>query len=156
MSLFDQLDQSSGSVSLKGQGGMPQREQFVEFIKLQAYADNYVDRQEEYRILEKGIELGFELDVGRQVLAETVQQMDWVLESVIEDAAATDLAKYAEEKKRVDKKGFMQAVAALSEASRGHIKVDEAQRRLKKTILDRGIPYREGGVLGSDWLSDIS
>ncbi len=153
MSLFDQLKEKSNAASTPG--GMQEQAQFVEYIKLQAYADQYIDRQEEYRILEKGIDLGIAIDQGRKLLEDTAARMNWVLESAIEDKAVEQLATYADAHKHVDKKGFMQIANQLSQASQGQIKEDEAKRRLKKMLLDRGIAYREGGVFGSDWLSDI-
>lgn len=154
MSLFDQLNQSGSPISPQG-GGMAERQRFVEYIKLQAYADHYIDRQEEYKILEKGIDLGIDMEQGRKVLAETTEQMGWVLESVIEDRAAEQLAAFAVANKRVDKKGFMQIAAQLSQASKGYIKPEAAKVRLKQILLDKDVAYREGGLFGSEWLSEI-
>ncbi len=154
MSLFDTLKEKSQAAAPTS--GLQEQERFIEYVKLQAYTDQYIDRQEEYRILEKGIELGMDVEKGRQVLLETTAAQDWVLESAIEDKAAEQLATYAAAHKRVDKKGFLQIATQLSQASKGKIKEDEAKRRLKQMLFDKDIAYREGGMFGSEWLSDIS
>ena len=39
------------------------KKQFIEFIMLQVFDDQYIDRQEEKKILEEGIKKGISIDV---------------------------------------------------------------------------------------------
>jgi hypothetical protein len=74
------------------------KKRFVNEIKLRAYDDKYIDRNEEREILQIAIQLGVSIDSARGALAQVCAENSYVLESAVlkivkdqvEAAAAND------------------------------------------------------------------
>lgn len=74
------------------------KKRFVNEIKLRAYDDKYIDRNEEREILQIAIQLGVSIDSARGALAQVCTENAYVLESAVlkivkdqvEAAAAND------------------------------------------------------------------
>ncbi|MDM8557974.1 hypothetical protein [Candidatus Parabeggiatoa sp. HSG14] len=128
--------------------------QFVEFITLQAFDDQYIDRQEEKRILEVGIKNGISVEESLSLIRQIASQKGLVVERDAEERAKEYLETAASDGK-VDKKEFEKAVTLLKNASKGKIPEDEMKQRLKKMMEDNGWKAKEGGLFGTKWYSAI-
>lgn len=149
MSLFSNMPSSSST-----QSGNDVERRFVEYIKLQTYADKYLDRDEERKILEKGIEMGLGIDEGLQIIRNVAEANNIVLERAAEERAVEALRTFAMDGK-VDKKEFANAVTIFKNACKDKLSEVEIKKRLKAFMIHNGWKAKEGGLFGSNWFSDI-
>ncbi len=131
------------------------RSQFIEFITLQAFDDQYIDRQEERRVLEVGVKNGISVEESLSLIYQVASQKGWVLEREAEDRAKEFLDKATANDGKVDKKEFDKAVALFEKASKGRLPVHEIKKRLKHIMEENGWKAKEGGLFGTKWYSVI-
>jgi hypothetical protein len=131
------------------------KNQFIEFITLQAFDDQYIDCQEEKRILEVGLKNGISVEESLTLIQQVASQRGWVLEREADDRAKDFLEKAAANDGKVDKKEFDQAVALFEKACKGKLPEHEIKKRLKQMMVDNGFKAKEGGLFGSKWYSAI-
>ncbi|OQW94949.1 MAG: hypothetical protein BWK79_04125 [Beggiatoa sp. IS2] len=132
-----------------------QRKQFLDYVLLQVFDDQYLDRKEEKRILEEGLKQGIGLEDGLALIRSAATKKGFVIERDIEDRAKELLSQFARNDGQIDKKEFQDAVGMFQNACKGRIPPPEIQKRLKKMILDNGWKAKEGGLFGSKWFSAI-
>ncbi|MCK5521673.1 MAG: hypothetical protein KAI83_00940 [Thiomargarita sp.] len=131
------------------------RKAFVDFIMLQVFDDQYIDRQEEKKILEEGIKKGMGVDEGLTIMRQVALEKGIALERDAEERAKETLEAFATNDGKVDKKEFEDAVAIFKKHSKGKIPEPELKRRLKKMMLENNWKAKEGGFFGSKWFSAI-
>ena len=131
------------------------RKQFVEYIMLQVYDDQYVDRAEEKKILEMGIKKGFSVEEGLAILRQVADDKGFAIEREAENRAKEILGQFAANDGVVDKKEFEDALALFKTACKGKLPEPELKKRLKKMMLDNGWKAKEGGLFGTKWFSAI-
>jgi hypothetical protein len=129
---------------------------FVDYIMLQSFDDQYIDRQEEKKIVEEGIKKGFGVDEALAILNQVASEKGLALERQAEERAKEMLGQFATNDGKVDKKEFEDTLAILKSASKGKIPEPEMKRRLKKMMEEQGWKAKEGGLFGSKWYSAIS
>ena len=71
------------------------RQRFINEIKLRAFDDQYVDRQEEREILQIAIQMNVDLDTARMALIQACQMQNYVLESEVVNEMKTQLRVFA-------------------------------------------------------------
>lgn len=59
------------------------KKRFVNEIKLRAYDDKYIDRNEEREILQISIQLGVSIDSARTALVQVCEENGYVIESIV-------------------------------------------------------------------------
>ena len=59
------------------------KRQFVEQVKLRAYDDKYIDKNEEREILQIAIQLGVSIDSARMALLQVCDEHEYVVESAV-------------------------------------------------------------------------
>ena len=131
------------------------RKQFVDYIMLQVFDDQYIDRQEERKILEEGIRKGFGVEEGLAIMRQVAAEKGFVLERDAEERAKETLETFATNDGKVDKKEFESAVGIFKKATKNKIPEHELKKRLKKMMEENGWKAKEGGLFGSKWYSDI-
>jgi len=131
------------------------KNQFIEFITLQGFDDQYIDRVEEKRILEVGVKNGMSVEESLLLIRQVASQKGLVVERDAEDRAKDFLEGAATNDGKVTKKEFSDAVAQFKAASKGKISESEMKRRLKKMMEDNAWKAKEGGLFGSKWYSAI-
>ena len=128
---------------------------FLDYIMLQVFDDQYIDRQEEKNILEYGIKKGVGVEEGLSLMRQIASEKSWVLERDAEDRAKDLLESFATNDGKVDKKEFEQAVVAFKKYSKGKIPEHDMKKRLKQMMENNGWKAKEGGLFGSKWYSAI-
>jgi site-specific recombinase XerD len=128
--------------------------QFIEFIKLQAFDDQYISRQEEKRILEVGVKNGIGVEESLSLIRQVAADKGLVVERDAEEKAQAFLEKAANDGK-VDKKEFEEAVNLFKTATKGKLTEQEIKQRLKKMMEDNAWKAKEGGLFGTKWYSAI-
>lgn len=133
----------------------PVKKQFVEYIMLQVFDDQYIDRQKEKKILAEGIKQGMSVDDGLAIMRQIAAEKGWVIEREVEERIKEILQQFALNDGVIDKKEFEDALALFKSSCKGKVPEPELKKRLKKIILARGWKVKEGGLFGSKWFSSI-
>lgn len=131
------------------------KNRFVEYVKLQGFDDQYIDRKEEKKILETAVKNGLSVEEGLALLREVATQKGLVVERDAEERAKEVLERFAGNDGKVDKKEFADAVAIFKSTCKGRVPEPEIQKRLKAMMLGNGWQAKEGGLFGSKWFSAI-
>jgi len=132
------------------------RKQFVDYIMLQVFDDQYIDRTEEKKILQEGMGKGVGVEEGLSIMRQVAQDKGFVLERDAEERAKDMLEAFATNDGKVDKKEFEDVVGIFKKHSKGKLPEHEMKKRLKKMMEDNGWKAKEGGLFGSKWYSAIS
>jgi hypothetical protein len=132
------------------------RKQFIEYIMLQVYDDQYIDRAEEKNILEMGIKKGISVEEGLTIIRQVAEEKGLVIEREAENRTKEVLEQFARNDGVVDKKEFEDALSLFKTACKGKVPEPELKRRLKKMMLANDWKAKEGGLFGSKWFSAIS
>lgn len=132
------------------------RKAFINDIMLQVFDDQYIDRQEEKKILEEGLRKGIAVEEALAIMRQVASEKGLALERDAEDKAKEMLERFATNDGKVDKKEFEDALAIFKSASKGKIPEPEMKRRLKKMMEDNGWHAKEGGLFGTKWYTAIS
>ncbi|MDM8557975.1 hypothetical protein [Candidatus Parabeggiatoa sp. HSG14] len=134
----------------------PVKKQFVEYVMLQVFDDQYMDRQEEKKILEEGIRKGISVQEGLSIIRQLASEKDFVIEREAEERIEEVLRQFALNDGVVDKKEFEDALALFNSACKGKVPEPELKKRLKKMMLDKGWKAKEGTFFKkSKWFSAI-
>jgi hypothetical protein len=149
MSLFDSYQGPQGNSSVDP------KKQFIDYIMLQVFDDQYIDRKEEKKILEEGVKKGIGVEEGLAVMRQLAADKGWVLERDVEDKVKELLAQFATNDGRVDKKEFENALGLFKSSTKGKISEPELKKRLKKMMEENSWKAKEGGLFGSKWYSEI-
>ncbi len=132
------------------------KKQFVDYIMLQVFDDQYLDRIEEKKILEEGIRNGLSIEEGLSIIRQVALDKGIALERDAEDRAKEMLARFSANDGKVDKKEFEDALALFKTATKGKWPEPELKRRLKQMMENNGWKAKEGGLFGSKWYSAIT
>ena len=107
------------------------KKRFVDEIKLRAYDDKYVDRNEEREILQIAIQQGISIDSARQALAQVCDHNEYVLESGVIKLMKDGIDSAAGNDGKVDEKEFS---LILDQAKRA-MKNKKNEREIKKMMV---------------------
>src|SRR5205807_5593859 len=95
------------------------KRRFVEEVKLRAYDDKYIDKNEEREILQIAIQQGVGVDSGRSALAQVCEAQGYVLESNVLKRLKEVLETFAENDGKIDQKEFNDAFSIAKKATLG-------------------------------------
>jgi hypothetical protein len=132
------------------------KKSFVDYIMLQVFDDQYIDRQEEKKIVEEGVKKGIAVNEALAIIHQVALEKGLVLERDAEERAKEMLGRFAANDGKVDKKEFEDVVAIFQSATKGKLPEPELKRRVKKLMETNGWKAKEGGLFGSKWYSAIS
>lgn len=124
-------------------------------VKMRTYDDKYLDQNEEKEILRIGIELKMDVDDTLALILSICNEIGTVCERHIEITCKDMLKVYAENDGKIDKKEFDDVTQLYLNKTQGRISQQEAQRRLKKIIVNNRWIAKEGGFFGNKWFSAI-
>ena len=131
------------------------RKQFVDYIMLQVFDDQYIDREEEKKILQEGVAKGIGVEEGLAIIQQVASEKGLILERDAEERTKEMLETFASNDGKVDKKEFADAMAIFKNHTKGKIPEHEMQKRLKRMMVANGWNAKEGGLFGSKWFSAI-
>jgi len=131
------------------------KKQFIEFIKLQGFDDQYIDRQEEKKVLNVGVKNGLSIEESLALVREIAQEQNLVLERDAEERVKAALEQATTNDGQVDKKEFEQVIELFRTATKGKLLDAELKKRAKQIMLDNGWKAKEGGLFGTKWFSAI-
>lgn len=131
------------------------KKRFVDYIMLQVFDDQYIDRQEEKKILEEGIRNGLGIEEGLAIIRQVASEKGLVLERDAEERAKEMLETFAHNDGKVDKKEFEDALAIFKTHCKGKLTEHDMKKRLKIMMVENSWKAKEGGLFGSKWYSAI-
>ena len=125
------------------------KKRFVNEIKLRAYDDKYVDRDEEREILQIAVQLGVGVDSARQALAQVCEQSHYVLESAVLKLIKTQIEAAMGDDGRVDQKEFEMVYQSAALAVQG-----KKTERQVKTMIVQVMEDTGNNKVKTGWFSD--
>ena len=129
------------------------KRRFVEEIKLRAYDDKYVDKNEEREILQIAIGLGVSVDSARAALAQVCEQNNYVLETTAMRQAKDLMDTFATNDGKIDEKEFNDAVTTLKKATQGKRNDVQCKRMILEIMADNSYQPKTGWL--SNWYANV-
>ena len=129
------------------------KKQFVEQVKLRAYDDKYIDKNEEREILQIALQHGITVDSARAALAQVCESNGYVLESVALKAVKELIEIQAGNDGKIDEKEFNDAVSLLKTRTQGKKNEVQVKRMVIEIIEDNNYKVKTG--MFSNWFSRV-
>ena len=129
------------------------KRQFVEQVKLRAYDDKYIDKNEEREILQIGISMGVTVDSARASLAQVCEHRGYVLESVALKQAKELMDTFATNDGKIDEKEFNDAVTTCKKACLGKKNDVQCKKMVIEIIEENSFKVKTG--MFSNWYSRV-
>ena len=120
------------------------KKRFVEEVKLRAYDDKYVDRNEEKEILQIAIQQGIGVDSARAALAQVCEAQGYVLESKVLAQIKDLVDTFANNDGKIDEKEFHDAVTTCKKACQGKRTDIQCKKMVIEVIEDNQFKTSKG------------
>ena len=129
------------------------KRQFVEQVKLRAYDDKYIDKNEEREILQIALQQGVTVDSARAALAQVCEMNGYVLESKALAQIKDLIETFASNDGKIDEKEFNDAVTTLKKATQGKKNDIQCKRMVIEIIEDNAYKVKTG--MFSNWYTRV-
>ena len=129
------------------------KRQFVEQVKLRAYDDKYIDKNEEREILQMALQHGVTVESARSALAQVCEANGYVLESAAISAVKEMIAIQAANDGKIDEKEFNDAVALMKVRTQGKRNDVQCKRMVIEIIDDNAYKVKTG--MFSNWFTRV-
>ena len=126
------------------------KKRFVNEIKLRAYDDKYIDKNEEREILQIAIQMGVSIDSARGALAQVCDDQGYVLESSVLRSIKDQVEAAAGDDGKVDEKEFSMILASTKKAMLGKKTDRQIKIMIVQVMEDTGNTKVKTGWF-SDW-----
>jgi hypothetical protein len=130
------------------------KRRFVDEVKLRAYEDKYVDKNEEREILQIAIQQGISIDSARGALTNVCEQQGYVLESGLHILIKDQLAAASGNDGKVDQKEFDMIFHTVKGKALGKKNDRELKKMIVTIMEDTGLNKVKTGWF-SDWYSTM-
>src|SRR4051812_7181154 len=107
------------------------KKRFVNEIKLRAYDDKYIDKNEEREILQIAIQLGVSIDSARMALVQVCEDHSYVMESVLLKMIKDQVEAAFGNDGKIDQKEFDLIFSNIKRAANNK----KNDREIKKMII---------------------
>ena len=129
------------------------KRRFVEEVKLRAYDDKYIDKNEEREILQIALQQGVGVDGARAALTQVCDANGYVLESKVLSEIKDLMDTFASNDGKVDEKEFNDAVTTLKKRCQGKRNDIQCKKMVIEVIEDNS--YRVKTGLFSNWYARV-
>ena len=129
------------------------KKRFVNEIKLRAYDDKYIDKNEEREILQIAIQQGVSVDSARAALGQVCEANDYVVESKVVSQLKDLLDTLAGNDGKVDEKEFNDAVTTCKKWTKGKRTDIQCKRMVIEIIEDNNFKTSRGWF--SSWYDRV-
>jgi hypothetical protein len=129
------------------------KKRFVEEVKLRAYDDKYIDKNEEREILQIALQAGITVDSARAALAQVCENNGYVLESRVLNEVKDLIDTFASNDGKIDEKEFTDAVAMCKKRMLGKKNDVQVKRMVIQVIDDNSYKVKTG--LFSNWFARV-
>lgn len=128
------------------------KKRFMNEIKLRAYDDKYIDKNEEREILQIAIQLGVSIDSARQALVQVCEDQSYVMESQIMKMIKDQVETAFGNDGKIDQKEFDLIFQNVRKAMQGKKNDREVKKMVITVMEDTGMNKVRTGWF-SDWYS---
>ena len=125
------------------------KKRFVNEIKLRAYDDKYVDRDEEREILQIAVQLGVSIESARPALAQVCDANRYVLESAVLRVIKDQIEAAMGDDGKVDQQEFEGVYQSAALAMQG-----KKNERQVKTMIVQVMEDSGNNKVKTGWFSD--
>ena len=125
------------------------KKRFVNEIKLRAYDDKYIDKNEEREILQIAIQLGVNIDSARSALVQDCDEQGYIVESVILKMVKDQVETASGNDGKVDQKEFELILGNATKAMQG-----KKNERQIKTMIVQVMEDTGNNKIKTGWFSD--
>ena len=129
------------------------KKRFVEEVKLRAYDDKYIDKNEEREILQIALQAGITVDSARAALAQVCEGNAYVLESKVLSEIKDLIDTFASNDGKIDEKEFNDSVAQMKKRCQGKKNDIQCKRMVIEVIEDNSYKVKTG--LFSNWYNRV-
>ena len=129
------------------------KRQFVEQVKLRAYDDKYIDKNEEREILQIALQHGITVDSARAALAQVCEGNGYVLETRVLADIKDLVDTFANNDGKIDEKEFNDAVAQCKKKTQGKKNDVQCKRMVIEVIEDNSYKVKTG--MFSNWYAKV-
>lgn len=130
------------------------KKRFVDEIKLRAYDDKYVDKNEEREILQVAIAQGISIDSARSALAQVCENNGYILESTILKEIKDQIETAAGNDGKVDEKEFSLIFQNAKKKVMGKKNDIQVKKMIVEIMEDSGLNKVKTGWF-SNWYTNI-
>jgi DNA-directed RNA polymerase beta subunit len=127
------------------------KKRFVEEIKLRAYDDKYIDKDEEREILQQAIQMGVSVDSARAALAQVCEANSYIQESKVLSQIKDLIDTFAGNDGHIDHKEFEDSVTTCKKACQGKRTDVQCKKMVIQVIEDNSYKVKSGGWFAADW-----
>jgi len=120
------------------------KRRFVEEVKLRAYDDRYIDKDEEREILQIAIQQGISVESARAALSQVCEAQTYVLESRVLNEVKDLIETFASNDGKIDEKEFNDAVTTLKKRCQGKRNDIQCKKMVIEVIEDNSYRVKEG------------
>jgi len=125
------------------------KKRFVEEVKLRAYDDKYIDKNEEREILQIALQQGVTVDSARAALAQVCESNGYVLESRVLSEIKDLIDTFASNDGKIDEKEFNDACAQCKKRTQGKKNDVQVKRMVLEVIEENSYKVKTG--MFSNW-----
>src|ERR1700756_3860367 len=129
------------------------KRQFVEQVKLRAYDDKYIDKNEEREILQIALTQGVTVDSARAALAQVCESHAYVLESRVLSQIKDLVDTFASNDGKVDEKEFNDAVTTCKKKMQGKKNDNQVKKMILEIIEENSYKVKTG--MFSNWYARV-
>ncbi len=129
------------------------RQRFAEEVKLRAYDDRYIDRDEEKAILQIGIQQGMTLVQAQDTLRFVCRKEEYAVESVIDERILELLAQFAKNDGKIDENEFKNTVAFAQKEALNRLNEAQCRAKVKAHMEAKGFQPKVG--MFSNWYKRV-
>src|SRR4051794_35693228 len=129
------------------------KRRFVEEVKLRAFDDKYIDKNEEREILQIALQQGVTVDSARAALAQVCETNGYVLESRALNDVKDLIDTFASNDGKIDEKEFNDAVATCKKKMQGKKNDVQVKRMVLEIIEENSYKVKTG--MFSNWYSRV-
>jgi hypothetical protein len=129
------------------------KKRFVEEVKLRAYDDKYIDKNEEREILQIALQQGVGVDGARAALGQVCDANGYVLESKVLSEIKDLIETFASNDGKIDEKEFNDCVSQLKKRCQGKKNDLQCKRMVVEIIDDNAYKTSKGWF--SNWFTNV-
>ena len=130
------------------------KKRYVNEVKLRAYDDKYIDKNEEREILQIAIQLGVSIDSARMALIQVCEENSYILESQIVKQIKDQVESAAGNDGKVDQKEFELILGNIKRSMQGKKNDREIKKMIVQVMEDTGNNKVKTGWF-SDWYTTL-
>ena len=126
------------------------KKRFVNEVKLRAFDDKYIDKNEEWEILQIAIQLGVSIDSARMALVQVCEDHNYVLESVLLKMIKEQVEAAFGNDGKIDQKEFDLIFGNVRRAAQSKKNDRELKKMIVTVMEDSGLNKVKTGWF-SNW-----